>query len=341
LQPLAETDIHRGSGCTGTLLLPEIKELQDNLAKINGQVLQCILGLSKEDFTIVKVQCEENIGRLEGANPLRYHSQAYSLPDDRELMFKRIRGYWNSLSIQFLEEVNMVSRLKDDQLSDLVGAHEKLIEGISDCSLEHCAVIPVALTEGPHLTVQVKKDYTVNKMRTLQKYFSKINVDITGFEGFLRDDNSIVLYFQISSPAAKHLQSLPLPPHEYYLELSDYGILSMELEHVQWKDDIASKVLVRIYGNCMRSLLGCIKSFIMVKGECKKPLSKKEFPKNSSILGTYTYNMLHAQCRGMCRNLHSMHPVHATKLCLALYPSILMYSPQATSMYVYSCLLPT
>jgi hypothetical protein len=265
-----KTDIHRGSGCTGTLLLPEIKELQDNLAKINGQVLQCILGLSKEDFTIVKVQCEENIGRLEGANPLRYHSQAYSLPDDRELMFKRIRGYWNSLSIQFLEEVNMVSRLKDDQLSDLVGAHEKLIEGISDCSLEHCAVIPVALTEGPHLTVQVKKDYTVNKMRTLQKYFSKINVDITGFEGFLRDDNSIVLYFQISSPAAKHLQSLPLPPHEYYLELSDYGILSMELEHVQWKDDIASKVLVIISTDHSKDL-----SFMCTRNESMKRVKEE------------------------------------------------------------------
>ena len=212
---------------------PQMPDLEDHLRKMNHELCAYILQLQPEEkYTTLKLSCEEYIGSLKRSNPFEYHR--YPLPNDRQEMWREIRGFWNQLDVRF--PATIIDLIKDRQLSILLEEHHSLIANFSGNTLEQFHKKSIGLSDDPHLTVKVKDDNPTMKMiLDLQDYLVKLGVKESLFKGFTH--GSVVLYFLISPASA---QQLPSTLSTYFPELDSMGILTIAVPG-QWEADITTR----------------------------------------------------------------------------------------------------
>ena len=102
---------------------PKLRGLQDHLRRVDFELMATIFNLPDEIYKPLKRSCEDYIGSLTSNDPLSY--RPHRLPDDRQLMWREIRGYWNPLDIQFLERI--IRWIGDSDLLGLLEQHRSLV----------------------------------------------------------------------------------------------------------------------------------------------------------------------------------------------------------------------
>ena len=211
---------------------PQMPDLEDHLRKMDHELCTYILQLQPEEKYIpLKLSCEEYIGSFKRSN------QPYRLPNDRQEMWREIRGFWNQLDIRFPSTI--IDLIEDCQLSILLNEHHILIAKFSGNTLEQFHKESICLSDGPHLTVKVKDNPTMKMILDLQDYLVKLGVKKSLFKGFTH--GCVVLYFLISPASAELLPSTLLM---CFQRLDSMGILTIAVPG-QWEADITTRKITK------------------------------------------------------------------------------------------------
>ena len=213
---------------------PQMPDLERHLRSMDHELCTSILQLQPEEkYISLKLSCEEYIGSLKRNNTFEY--QPYRLPNDRQEMWREIRGFWNQLDIQFPAAI--IDLLKDSELSVIIKEHQRLIAKFSASTLELFHKEQIVLTDGHHLILKRKHNPTIEMLKNLQDYLVKLGVKESLFKGLTSSQECVVLYFLISPASAKQLP-FTLSPH--FPELVSMGILTIAVLG-QWEVDVTTK----------------------------------------------------------------------------------------------------
>ena len=213
---------------------PQMPDLECHLRKMDHELCTYILQLQPEEkYFALKLSCENYIGSLKRNNPFEY--QPYCLPNDRQEMWREIRGFWNHLDIQF--PVAIVDLIQDGELSIIIKEHQRLITKFSASTLELFHKEQIVLSDGHHLILKRKHNPTIEMLKNLQDYLVKLGVEESLFKGLTSSQGCVVLYFLISPASAKQLP-FTLSPH--FPELDSMGVLVVAVLG-QWEVDVTTK----------------------------------------------------------------------------------------------------
>ena len=207
-------------------------DLEHHLRKMNHELCTSILQLQPEEkYISLKLSLEEYIGSLKRSNP--FENLRYPLPNDRQEMWREIRGFWNQLDVRF--PATIIDLIEDHQLSILLKEHHNLIAKFSRNTLEQFHNERIDLSDDPHLTVKVKDNPTLKMILDLQDYLVELGVKESLFKGFTH--GCVVLYFLISPASA---QQLPFTLSPHFQKLDSMGILTVAVPG-QWEVDVTTR----------------------------------------------------------------------------------------------------
>ena len=213
---------------------PHMPDLERHLRQMDHELCTYILQLQPEEkYFALKLSCENYIGSLKRNNPFEY--QPYRVPNDRQEMWREIRGFWNHLDIQF--PVAIVDLIQDGELSAIIKEHQCLIANFSGNTLELSHKEQIVLSDGHYLILKRKHNLTIEMLKNLQEYFVKLGVEESLFEGMTSSQGCVVLYFLISPASTKQLP-FTLSPH--FPELGSMGVLTIAVPD-QWEVDITTR----------------------------------------------------------------------------------------------------
>ena len=222
-----------GKGRTARVYIdePQMPDLERHLRKMDHELCTCILQLQPEKYISLKLFCEDYIGSLKRRNRFKY--QPHPLPNDRQKMWREIRGFWNQLDVRF--PATIIDLIEDCQLSILLKEYHNLIAKFSGNTLEQFHKENIGLSNDPHLTVKVKGNPTLKMILDLQDYLVKLGVEESLFKGFTH--GCVVLYFLISPASVKQL---PFTLSTYFPELVSMGVLTIAVPG-QWEVDVTTR----------------------------------------------------------------------------------------------------